>query len=170
MARLQLTHRRTRAPSRRVGYPGSTNMARILVADDDHLLRWSLKQSLTQEGHLVRAVGSGLAAVEATEEDEFRVAIVQYESQEDGKPGGPQVLRKIKTHAPATHVIAISAESAPRIERQARDLGAFDFLEKPFHLVTLRQAVERAIATPERRRGPRGCCPGCEWQAPCTAL
>ena len=145
-------------------------MARILVADDDHLLRWSLQQRLTQEGHVVRAVGSGLAAVEATVEEEFRVAIVQYESREAGKPGGPEVLRKIKAHTPDTHVIAISAESAPHVERQARDLGAFDFLEKPFQLVALRRAVERAIKTPERRRGPRGCCPGCEWQAPCAPL
>ena len=140
-------------------------MAQVLVADDDFLLRWSLEQSLKRDGHDVQVVASGMAAVDAVIGGNFRVAIIDYGT---AAPAGPQVLRWMKARSPQTHVIIMTAEPTPQMERQARDIGAFDFLEKPFRLSVLMQAVARAIVTPERRRGSRGCCGGCEWRTPCS--
>lgn len=140
-------------------------MAQVLVADDDYLLRWSLEQSLKRDGHDVQAVGSGMPAVEAISAGGYRVAIIDYGT---ATPAGPHFLRWMKARAPQTHVIVMTAEPTPQMERQARDIGAFDFLEKPFRLSAMKHAVDRAIVTPERRRGSRGCCGGCEWQRPCS--
>ena len=140
-------------------------MAKVLVAEDDHLMRWSLEQSLKRDGHDVQAIGSGMAAVEAISGGGYRVAIINYST---ATPSGPQVLRRMKANAPQTHVIVMTAEPGPQMERHARDIGAFDFLEKPFRLSALKQSVDRAIVTPERRKGPRGCCSGCEWHTPCS--
>jgi len=139
-------------------------MARVLVADDDHLLRWSLERALARDGHVIRLVDSGKVAADVVEGEQYQVAIVNYWASE---PTGHQLLRRIKARAPETHVIFLAAEATSREERQARNLGAFDFLEKPFPLASLKQAVDRALLTPERRRGSRGCCSGCEWQRPC---
>jgi len=139
-------------------------MAKVLVAEDDHLMRWSLEKFLTQHGHLVHSVGSGSAAIDASKSGECRVVITDYVM-----PGrdGLEVLQEIKRRVPHTHVILITGNVTPHMERFARDRGAFDFFEKPFNLATLKHAVERAIVTPERRKGPRCCRDGCEWQALC---
>jgi DNA-binding NtrC family response regulator len=140
-------------------------MAKVLVADDDYLLCWSLEQSLKRDGHDFKAIGSGFAAVEAVSGGAYQVAIISYSTT---TPSGLQVLRWIKARAPQTHVIVMTSEPSPQMERYARDTGAFDFLEKPFRLSALKQAIDRAIATPERRKGSRGCCGGCEWRSPCN--
>lgn len=127
-------------------------------------MRWSLAATLSQAGHSVRSVESGKEAVDEARKGEYQVVITDYALI---GPDGMQVLSRIKIQVPQTHVIVITAEPTPLMERQARDMGAFDFLEKPFQFPTLRAAVDRALMTPERRKGPRGCCSGCEWKRPC---
>jgi DNA-binding NtrC family response regulator len=140
-------------------------MANVLVVEDDHLMRWSLEECLRRAGHAVHSVDSGSAAIEAARENEFRVVITDYRVPE---PDGLHVLQEVKAQTPQAHVIMITAHSRPEMERLARNMGAFDFFDKPFELAALKQAVERAIGMPERRKGPRGCCSGCEWQSPCS--
>jgi DNA-binding NtrC family response regulator len=139
-------------------------MAKLLVVEDDHLMRWSLEECLRRAGHAVHSVDSGSAAIEAARENDYRVVITDYRV-----PGsdGLHVLQRIKAQTPQAHVIMITGHPTPYLERRARDAGAFDFFDKPFELAALKQAVERASAMPERRKGPRGCCGGCEWRAPC---
>ena len=139
-------------------------MATLLIAEDDHLMRWSLQKYLSCGGHAVHCVGSGDAAVDAAKHEEYRVVITDF-----ALPGsdGFHVLRSIKALTPQTHVIVITSHASAQMERFARNIGAFDFFEKPLRFVWLRRAVERAIVTPERRKGPRGCCGGCEWQKAC---
>ncbi len=139
-------------------------MAMVLIAEDDHLMRWSLEKYLTQHGHKVNSVGSGSAAIDASKSGEYEVVITDFVMP---GPDGLEVLREVKAQIPQTHVIFITGNVRPHIERFARDRGAFDFYEKPFSFAALRNAVEKAIVTPERRKGPRGCCGGCEWQTPC---
>ncbi len=139
-------------------------MAKILVVEDNQLMRWSLEATLTHAGHSVRSVESAKEAVDEARTGDYRVVVTDYALT---GPHGIQVLRWIKTQVPQTHVIVITAEPTPLMERQARNLGAFDFLEKPFQFASLRAAVDRALVTPERRKGPRGCCSGCEWKRPC---
>jgi DNA-binding NtrC family response regulator len=138
-------------------------MAKLLVAEDDHLMRWSLEKFLSREGHAVRSVDSGKEAIEESNGEDYRVVIINQMWEADDF----HFLLRIKLQNPHTHVIVLTSRATPQMERLARDIGAFDFLEKPFSLLDLKQAVERAIATPERRKGPRGCCSGCEWQKPC---
>ena len=139
------------------------NTAKLLVAEDDHLMRWSLEKFLTRQGHAVCAVDSGKAALDAAGLEDYRVVIINHMWEADDF----HFVWRIKSQTPQTHVIVLTARTTPQTERLARDTGAFDFLEKPFSLLDLKQAVERAITTPERRKGPRGCCGGCEWQTPC---
>ena len=139
-------------------------MAKVLIAEDDHLMRWSLETSLGRDGHAVRSVETGEEAIDAVMNGDFQVVITDY-----GLPStdGLHVLWCIKARVPQTHVIVITGEPTPELEKLARDMGAFDFLEKPFSLTAIKTAVTRALATPERRKGPRGCCGDCAWQKPC---
>ncbi len=140
-------------------------MAKVLVAEDDHLMRWSLEITLERNGHTVKAVGSGEAAIAAVMDEDYQVVIADYALPE---ADGLQVFWRVKARNPQTHVIVITGEATPELEKLARDMGAFEFLEKPFPLPALKSAVERALATPEHRKGPRGCCGQCAWQYPCA--
>jgi DNA-binding NtrC family response regulator len=139
-------------------------MARLLIVEDDHLMRWSLETSLGRDGHTVHAVDSAEAAIDAALSGDYQVVITDY-----ALPGsdGLHVLWQIKTRFPQTHVIVITGQATQELERLARAMGAFVFLEKPFQLPVLKESVSRALVTPERRKGPRGCCGECVWQQPC---
>lgn len=139
-------------------------MAKVLVAEDDHLMRWSMEITLERNGHTVKAVGSGEAAMAAVMDDDYQVVITDFTLP---KADGLRVLWRAKARSPQTHVIVITGDATPGLEKLARDMGAFEFLEKPFPLGVLKNAVERALATPEHRKGPRGCCGQCTWQHPC---
>jgi two-component system, NtrC family, response regulator AtoC len=139
-------------------------MARLLVAEDDHLMRWSLENFLSRGGYAVHSVGSGEGAIDAVKGGNYQVVITDY-----SLPGsdGLDVLWWVKAQSPETHVIIITGHPMPKLERLARDVGAFDLFEKPFQFLALKQSVERALSTPERRTGPRTCCGNCTWQVPC---
>jgi DNA-binding NtrC family response regulator len=127
-------------------------------------MRWSLETALSRDGHAVRSVDSGKAALDAAGSGNYRVVITDYCMEE---LDGLDLLWLIKTQTPQTHVIVITAHATPQLERFARAIGAFDFFEKPFEFTDLRQAVGKATAAPERRKGPRGCCGNCAWHTPC---
>lgn len=103
-------------------------------------------------------MASGPAAIEAVNRDDYRVIIADY-----GLPGADrlQVLLCDKARTPDIHVIVITGQPTRNRERFARDIGAFEFLEKPFPFSVLKETVNFALATPERRKGPRGCCCQC---------
>jgi DNA-binding NtrC family response regulator len=138
----------------------------ILLADEDGLLRWSLSQLLERDGYAVVPADSRAWVLQAAERGEADVVIADYGFCQ---ASGLDLLGAIKSSSPSTHVIMITGDATSALERRARNRGAFDFLEKPFSLPALVQAVGRALATPERRKGPRGCCTGCEWTQPCSA-
>lgn len=140
-------------------------MSKLLVAEDDHLMRWSLETTLGRHGHTVDAVETGEAAIAALMSGDYQAVITDYALP---KADGLQVLLRAKMRSPHTHVIVITGDATPELEKLARDMGAFEFLEKPFPLSVLAAAVERALATPERRKGPRGCCGQCVWLQPCA--
>ncbi len=139
-------------------------MAKVLIAEDNRLMRWALETSLGRDGHTVRAVESGEAAIEALRDGDYRVVLTDYQLP---KLDGIQVLWHVKTESPQTHVIVIAGQAPPELERLARDIGAFAFFEKPLRFTALKEALDFALATPERRKGPRGCCGGCVWAKPC---
>jgi two-component system response regulator PilR (NtrC family) len=120
-------------------------MANVLVVDDDLLMRWSLERILSRDGHVVHTADSAAAAVETARRADHRVVITDYEMP-DGN--GLDLLRWIKQHIPEAQVILITAFPTPELERQARDMGAFDVLEKPFPVAALKRLVGDAIATP----------------------
>ena len=142
-------------------------MGKVLVVEGDHLLRWSLEKLLSREGHTVHTVEPAAASIEWLRTGEYRVVIKCYGKVEYD---GFQAVRWIKAQNPQTHVIIVAAMATPQNEQLARDTGAFDFFDKPFELAELRQAVERAIGMPERRKGPRCCSDGCQWVGPCDEL
>lgn len=111
---------------------------RILIAEDDNLLAEALTQSLRHAGYAVDSVRDGLAADTALRSQEFDLLILDL-----GLPrmSGLEVLQSLRGHNAMLPVLILTA--ADSIEQRVRglDLGADDYMAKPFSLSELEARV-----------------------------
>jgi two-component system OmpR family response regulator len=140
---------RLRAPRLRRQREGAT--VRILITEDDAALAEALQFSLTQAGYAVDRVANGAAADDALKDDVFGLLILDL-----GLPklDGIDVLRRLRRRNASLPVLILSGREKPEEKVQALDLGADDYLVKPFSLNEL-QARVRALL----RRGQGGVAP-----------
>ena len=123
----------------------------ILVVDDEQLIRWSLKDRLTDEGYRVVEAETAAAAV-ARSEDGVDLVLLDYKLP-DGD--GLAVLKKIKERDPDTLVILLTAYSSVETAVEAMKHGAYHYANKPFNLDEIALLVENALETTRLRREVR---------------
>jgi len=123
---------------------------RVLVVDDERLVRWSLAQRLSARGWAVTEAGSAAEALSVPAPD---AVILDYKLP-DGD--GIEVLRKLRQADPDLPVIMLTAHQDTELIVEAMKAGASDYLTKPFDVdeVVLRitRAVEAARGSRELRR------------------
>ena len=114
---------------------------RILIAEDDAALSEALRFTLTQAGYAVDHVAHGAAADEALKSDSFGLLILDL-----GLPklDGFEVLKRLRKHNTLLPVLILSGREQPEDKVTGLDLGADDYLVKPFSLSEL-QARVRAL-------------------------
>ena len=115
---------------------------KILIVDDELIMRESLAGWLVRDGHHVETVASGekaLAAIGATRFDILLVDIMM-----EGM-NGLEVLRRIKETDPDTAVVMITAYGSIPSAIEAMKNGAYDYLLKPFDPNELGVIIEKII-------------------------
>ena len=123
---------------------------RVLIADDDPLIRMDLAEMLTEEGfEVVGQVGDGERAVELART--LRPDLVILDVKMPGKDG-IQAAAEIADEQIAP-VIILTAYSDRDLVQRAIDAGAMTYLAKPFSTATLLPAIE--LTAPDTRRQPR---------------
>ena len=115
----------------------------ILVADDDRTIRAVLTQALTRAGCKVRATGSIETLWRWIEEGDGDVVISDV-NLPDGD--GLEMLPAIKRKRKDLPVIIISAQNTVITAIKASELGAYDYLPKPFDLKKLLSKVNKALS------------------------
>ncbi len=128
----------------------SMDEKKILVIDDEGAIRYLLEGQLRRAGFMVYAAPdgpSGLALLPTFQPDLVILDIMMPEMD------GFEVCRRIRCHAQAadTPIIFLSGSSTPEYKRLAFELGADDFLVKPFQTDELPARIEAVF----RRRGRR---------------
>lgn len=118
---------------------------RILLAEDDELLASGLLLALQRAHYATERVKDGQAAVRALADNSFDLVILDL-----GLPklDGTQVLKAVRTAGNTVPVLILSARDATRDRILGLDLGADDYLVKPFELDELLARI-RVL---ERRR------------------
>ncbi len=117
---------------------------RILVVDDEKPMRGLLTNVLTQAGHVVDAVASGEAALEAIGRERYDLVLLDR-----NMPGmsGDDVLKRLRS-SPATErltVILLTAKDKVEERVEGLHLGADDYITKPFHVPELQARVAQAL-------------------------
>src|SRR4030042_7069313 len=102
---------------------------RILVVDDEYLIRWTLEQNLTKEGYEVLVAETGEEALEKVEQEALDLVLLDIKL-----PGmdGYEVLERLTEKDRDVVPIMITAfDDVERVVKAMR-LGAFDYITKPF--------------------------------------
>lgn len=127
-------------------------MARILVADDDEMVRDIVTAVLSEHGHIVGSVASGADAAGAAEFKCPDLVILDC-----AMPGlsGVDALRLIRSseRVSAIPVLMLTARESDRDEEIAMRAGASDYLRKPFDPTELLVRVENLLWKQARRYG-----------------
>jgi two-component system response regulator AtoC len=114
----------------------------ILVADDDASIRSLLKQLLADEGYPVLEAATGSEVVEQVREASPDLVIMDVRMPE---LDGIEALQKVKASSPHTAVLIMTAFGSSNAAIKAMELGAFDYITKPFELDKISHTVKRAF-------------------------
>ena len=114
----------------------------VLVADDDASIRSLLKQLLADEGYAVLEAATGGEVVERVKETSPDLVIMDVRMPE---LDGIEALQKVKTSSPNTAVLIMTAFGTSNAAIKAMELGAFDYVTKPFELDKISHTVKRAF-------------------------
>ncbi len=122
---------------------------KILVVDDEKLLRWTLEQNLTKDGYQVITADSGAAGIAAYREDQPDLLLLDINLPD---LSGVEVLEAIKSEDKDALAIMITAFGDIKTAVKTIKIGAYDFVEKPFNMDKLRILIEKALETVKLRR------------------
>jgi two-component system response regulator AtoC len=121
---------------------------RILVADDEQEIRSMLVQLLNDEGYTAVGVATGTKALERLENESFDIILLDIMMPDFT---GLEILERLRANGDEIPVIMITASHTSSNAIRAMQMGAYDYLTKPFDidevLVTVRRLFEhRALS------------------------
>lgn len=123
---------------------------KILIIDDEHLIRWALEQHLVKQGYRVATAASAEKGLELIIEDPPDLILL-----DNCLPAmtGMQLLEKLFVLKPGLKVIMITAYDMAETSVKAIKLGAYDYIGKPFDLDELVEIIKKALDIPLHREG-----------------
>jgi DNA-binding NtrC family response regulator len=122
-----------------------TPAAHVLVVDDEALIRWSLAETLSDQGYDVTESGDGSAARRAVLDapEAFDVVLLDFRLPDSEDLS---LLASLRQASPATKIILMTAFGTPEVVRGALDLGAYRVVSKPFEMQDVASLVAEAAA------------------------
>ncbi|HLK70358.1 MAG TPA: response regulator transcription factor [Steroidobacteraceae bacterium] len=131
--------------------------ARLLIVEDERNVAETLSERLRSAGYEVVRADSVQAARRAIAERDFQLAVLDV-----GLPDGNgfELTRLVRERGPATAIIFLTAHAAPEDRVRGLELGADDYVGKPFHfrelLLRIQNCLKRAQDLAQVPREMRG--------------
>ena len=122
---------------------GTEAKARILVVDDEDDLRMLLEHVVTSAGYTVTTAEDGQDAITKIQKDTYDLALLDIQMP---NASGIDVLKFIRTNAPATKAIMLTGYADLNYAMEARQFGAKDFISKPYKLEDIIRTIENVLA------------------------
>jgi two-component system response regulator AtoC len=118
---------------------------RVLIVDDEALIRWSMAETLSHAGYAVVEAASGKDALERLSNGPAPAVILLDFRLPDSDD--LRLLATIRRLVPQSQVIMMTAFGPPAVQAEALELGAFRVISKPFELEALVPLVDEARAS-----------------------
>lgn len=125
-------------------------MRTILVCDDEDIVRSSVRLVLEKQYQLVFAK-DGEEALKQFHAQPVDLILLDMKMP---KLDGLGVLKDLMTRKPLPRVLILTAYDSVEVAQRATQLGALDYVTKPFERQDLLDAVDRALNLPERNLPP----------------
>ena len=125
---------------------------RILIVEDEKLIRWSIRERLKEEGYEVDEAESGREAFRKLQEEDFDLLALDFRLPD---LTGIDILERVHRESPEVSVIMMTAYGTVESAVEAMKLGAFDYLTKPVNLDELMVVVQKALEATRLRREVR---------------
>lgn len=119
---------------------------RILVVDDEENARTTLSRILTREGFEVACAGNGLEALDFLRKNKVDIIITDINMPE---MGGLTFLKEVNKTYPGTNVIMVTAYGEVESYIEAMNLGAFEYINKPFRVEELKKTIYKIASHPK---------------------
>jgi two-component system response regulator FlrC len=119
-----------------------STMADVLVVDDDPMIRRTLLQLIREFGHEGMGVGSGEEALTQLARSEFRLVLADVRLP---GLGGLDLLKEVRSRHAKSQVVMITGYGTVEMAVEAMQIGARDFLMKPFGMTRLGELLERTL-------------------------
>jgi DNA-binding NtrC family response regulator len=123
--------------------------AKILIVDDELIMRESLAGWLQRDGHTVQTAPSGEEGLEKLKESRFDIMLVDIKME---GISGLEVLQQVKESDPDVAVVMITAYGSIPTAIQAMKNGAYDYMLKPFDPNELGVLIEKITRYQEQER------------------
>ena len=115
---------------------------KIVVADDEESVRWTLKKALERSGYAVYTVSDGKAAVDTAERVSADLVLMDIKMP---TLDGLEALSLMRDRHPEAMVIVMTAFGSLQAAVEAMKRGAYDYITKPFDFEELTLLVRRAL-------------------------
>jgi two-component system, NtrC family, response regulator AtoC len=117
---------------------------KIMVVDDERLVRWSLRQKCEEWGYQVVEAEAGEPGLRLAQHESPDLILLDVRLPD---LNGLQVLEQLKKNGDARAVIMITADPQLDDVKSALKMGAFDFVGKPLDFEELRVTIQNALET-----------------------
>src|SRR4030043_831586 len=126
--------------------------ARILVVDDEYLIRWTLQQNLEKEGYEVLLAETGEEGLNKVTEEAPDLILLYIKLP--GMDGYEVLERTLKIDQGVIPIMITALEDVEKVVRAMR-MGAFDYITKPFDFSKVRLSVQKALEASQLKREVR---------------
>jgi DNA-binding NtrC family response regulator len=118
-------------------------MCRVLVVDDEPLIRWSLAETLSGDGHEVVEAATGQAALSAIDNATapFDAVLLDFRLPDSDDL---VLLGRLRLLLPDASIIMMTAYGTPEMMEQAIELGVYRVVHKPFEIADVAALVVEA--------------------------
>lgn len=116
---------------------------RVMFVDDEEGVRMSWNRLLSERGFQVTTATDGRRAISELQEHPMDVVVADWKMP---VMDGLELLEWVKDEQPETRFILLTGYGNEEVERQARELGAFEYLNKPISPETLAAIVTAAAS------------------------
>jgi DNA-binding response OmpR family regulator len=138
---------------------------KILIAEDDAILRWVLEEKLAEWGHQASSAGDGKSAWERVSRERFDVVVSDWAMP---SVDGVELCRRVRQlrQRAYTYFILLTGRSGRENFLQGMEAGADDYLTKPFDEAELRvrlNTAQRILDMQKRLSRLEGLLPICSY-------
>ncbi len=118
-------------------------MKRILLIEDESLIRSSLAQALKKDGFVINEAKDYNEALKELKEGGCDLAVLDLFLE--GEMDGFKVIRDIHNYSPEARIIVVTAFGTEEVKDTAIKEGIDGFYDKPFNIMDIRNAVREML-------------------------